>query len=542
MNASSGRLTEIRHASVHPILVVAALLIVEALAASLIFDGGDISAARGSSLLRFIAIAAPWVLRWLIVFVALVATILYVRAEWRPPSVTRSRPSRRYAVAHFAAAAVVVAVTSQLYAAASSGRWSEAIVAAWLTSALATAATAFLVVFPLRAVADLVWPLRGLLLGSAAAALFACAAGHLARILWEPTRYLTFQVVGWLLSLFVSDVVAIPEKFEIGTNRFTVLIAAECSGLEGLGLLVVFGLLWWILFGRSLGLGRSLMLFALAAVTLYVLNAARIVALLLIGHAGAHDIALGGFHSQAGWISFATVAFGLTLVGRRMSDRTDAASASTDTDNPAAPLLMPFLAFIAAGMVASAFSSGFEWLYGLRVGAMLAALWYFRRAYKEIAWRVTWHAPMVGAVVFVLWIGLEWLLRGTVRGTGIPPQFASADAPVQTLWLALRIAGATILVPVVEELAFRGYLLRRFVAADFESVPATRWTAWAVFASSILFGILHGERWVAGTLAGALYAWAATRRGSMGDAVVAHSVTNALLALFVLYFGAWHLW
>jgi membrane protease YdiL (CAAX protease family) len=63
-----------------------------------------------------------------------------------------------------------------------------------------------------------------------------------------------------------------------------------------------------------------------------------------------------------------------------------------------------------------------------------------------------------------------------------------------------------------------------------------------VFASSLLFGALPGERWFAGTLAGALYAWAMIRRGSVGDAVLAHSITNALLAAFVLYFGAWHLW
>ena len=544
MNASSARLTETRYASVQPVLIVAALLIVEVLLASMIFDGGDISAAHGSFLPQAIAFAAPWVLRGLIVFVALVATILYVRAEWRAPVVqTRSRPSLLYASAHIASAAAVLTLSTYLYGQGSSGPWKEAIAAAWITSVLATASSAVLVFLSLRAVADLVWPLRGLLLGSAVAAVFACAAGHLARTLWEPTRYLTFQVVGSLLSLFVNDVVSIPDRFEIGTSRFTVLVAAECSGLEGLGLLMVFGLLWWILFGRTLGLGRSVMLFAIAAVTLYVLNAARIVALLLIGHAGAHAIALGGFHSQAGWISFATVAFGLTLAGRRLSDRRDkVVSSRTETDNPAAPFLMPFLAFIAAGMVSTAFSAGFEWLYGLRVGAVIVALWYFRRAYKTIVWRVTWYAPIVGVVVFVLWIGLEWLLRGSVRGTSIPAQSTAADATVQTLWLVLRIAGATILVPIAEELAFRSYLLRRFVAADFESAPAMRWTVWAVFASSVLFGLLHGERWFAGTVAGAFYAWAVVRRGSIGDAVVAHSVTNALLAIFVLYFSAWHLW
>ena len=49
-------------------------------------------------------------------------------------------------------------------------------------------------------------------------------------------------------------------------------------------------------------------------------------------------------------------------------------------------------------------------------------------------------------------------------------------------------------------------------------------------------------RWLAGTVAGMVYALAVYRRGSLGDAVVAHAVTNALIAATVLCFGAWGLW
>jgi membrane protease YdiL (CAAX protease family) len=47
---------------------------------------------------------------------------------------------------------------------------------------------------------------------------------------------------------------------------------------------------------------------------------------------------------------------------------------------------------------------------------------------------------------------------------------------------------------------------------------------------------------VAGTIAGALFAFAQLRRGSIGDAVVAHAVSNALVAVAVLGFGRWDLW
>jgi CAAX prenyl protease-like protein len=98
-----------------------------------------------------------------------------------------------------------------------------------------------------------------------------------------------------------------------------------------------------------------------------------------------------------------------------------------------------------------------------------------------------------------------------------------------------------VTVPLAEELAFRGYLTRRLIAPDFECVPLGRFT-WASFlVSSALFGALHG-RWLAGTLAGMLYALALYRRRNLADPVLAHALTNALLAVHVLATGAWSLW
>jgi CAAX prenyl protease-like protein len=109
------------------------------------------------------------------------------------------------------------------------------------------------------------------------------------------------------------------------------------------------------------------------------------------------------------------------------------------------------------------------------------------------------------------------------------------------LWIAGRIAGSVITVPIAEELAFRGYLTRRLIAADFESIPPGSF-AWPAFLiSSVLFGALHG-RWVAGTLAGLLFAVVYYRRGRIGEAVIAHAVANALIAVWVLARDEWSLW
>ena len=98
-----------------------------------------------------------------------------------------------------------------------------------------------------------------------------------------------------------------------------------------------------------------------------------------------------------------------------------------------------------------------------------------------------------------------------------------------------------MVVPIAEEWAFRGYLTRRLIAADFESVPPGRFTWVSFLLSSAAFGLLHG-RWLAGMLAGLIYAGLTYRRGRVGDAALAHAVTNGLIAATVLATGDWTMW
>ena len=104
-----------------------------------------------------------------------------------------------------------------------------------------------------------------------------------------------------------------------------------------------------------------------------------------------------------------------------------------------------------------------------------------------------------------------------------------------------RVA-AILTVPIAEELAFRGFLIRRLISGDFDELSPRQYTYVGVLVSSVAFGLLHGDRWLAGTLAGLIYALAYLRRGRIGDAVVAHATTNALLAACVLLGGKWDLW
>jgi CAAX prenyl protease-like protein len=199
------------------------------------------------------------------------------------------------------------------------------------------------------------------------------------------------------------------------------------------------------------------------------------------------------------------------------------------------------MALIATSLATALFSTGFDRWYGLRIAAVCVALYVHRQHLPKPAWPPSLHAPLIGVVVFVLWLVLvpsappehAAKLRADIAALGVPWAYA---------WLALRALGSSVTVPIAEELAFRGFLLRRLVAADFTEVDKSKVTAFALVASSIAFGALHTGAFVAATLAGIAYAFAQAVRGRIGDAIIAHAVTNALIAVDVLCFGAYGLW
>jgi CAAX prenyl protease-like protein len=109
------------------------------------------------------------------------------------------------------------------------------------------------------------------------------------------------------------------------------------------------------------------------------------------------------------------------------------------------------------------------------------------------------------------------------------------------VWIIGRLLGAVLVVPIVEELAFRGFLLRRLIASNFSKVPYDQWHWPAVLISSLAFAAVH-QQLIGGFAAGVLYAYAQKRRGLLSDAIVAHAVSNALIAIQVLFAGHWSLW
>ena len=375
-------------------------------------------------------------------------------------------------------------------------------------------------------------------------------------------QVLTFRSVAAMLRLVLPSVVVDPATFTLGTERFLVFVAPACSGLEGLGLMLAFTVAWLLFFRKENRFPQALALIPCALAAAWALNVARLVVLILIGNAGAPEVAMVGFHSQAGWIAFTIVAYLFAMAagkvrwvrrfppasGRQLAGMEVSAPAGvrtwegTEGESPAtAAYLVPFLAILAASFVSRAASANFEWLYPLRFVAGVWAIWHFRKAYKTIRWQFGWEALAVGTAVFLVWIFPHFRGAQPAAGT-LGTELAQLSPALRWVWISIRITAAVITVPVAEELAFRGFLARRLVSRSFDEVPIGKLTLTSILISSLVFGLMHGQQWVVGVAAGLAFAVLARWKGRLGDAVAAHAVSNLLLAAWVLARGDWGLW
>jgi CAAX prenyl protease-like protein len=167
-------------------------------------------------------------------------------------------------------------------------------------------------------------------------------------------------------------------------------------------------------------------------------------------------------------------------------------------------------------------------------------LWHFRGVYAAWNWRPTWFAWLIGGGVFAIWLFLE-RLQGPGEVTMSFARLEEHGLAWAVTWTIFRVLGSVLTIPIAEELAFRGYLLRRFISNDVANVPAGQFTWFSFIASSVLFGALH-SRWLAGSIAGMLFALALYRHGRLADAVWAHMIANLLIAGYVLVTGDWTMW
>ena len=184
-----------------------------------------------------------------------------------------------------------------------------------------------------------------------------------------------------------------------------------------------------------------------------------------------------------------------------------------------------------------------RWLYAVKISAVMLVLFIFRRHYTELrdarlGFGAAVVAAVTGVVVLVLWVSLnaDWMIIGSPDGFN-----PVTDGRIDWLMVAVRIFGAALVVPVMEELFWRSFMLRWIEAPDFEKVDVARVGAKAIVVSVLLFGFEH-NLWLAGIVAGAAYTVLYIRHRTLWSPILAHAVTNGLLGVWIVYTGSWTYW
>ena len=183
------------------------------------------------------------------------------------------------------------------------------------------------------------------------------------------------------------------------------------------------------------------------------------------------------------------------------------------------------------------------WIYPLQAvlcGLLLAWFW------KAYDWGARWHwvtGSLAGLVVLAIWISPQWIFGAAPRTEGFDPHTFSDSAGLWWATVSLRLLRLVVVVPLLEEIFWRGFLMRYLINEDFKKVPFGSFSWFSFGVVTVMFGLAHaGPDFVPALLAGAIYNVVAIRTRSLACCVIAHAVTNLGLGIYIMQTGQWGFW
>ncbi len=185
----------------------------------------------------------------------------------------------------------------------------------------------------------------------------------------------------------------------------------------------------------------------------------------------------------------------------------------------------------------------------LRLIVLSLVIWFASR--HVLDFRVSrWMGSLaLGVAIFALWILPDTLIPGYRNSilfenalTGHAASSLASGAGADPLVLILRTLRSCALVPVLEELFWRGWLMRWLIDPDFEKLPLGTYARSAFWIVAVLFAAEHGPYWDVGLVAGILFNYWMVRTRSLGDLILSHAVANLSLSAYVIASGKWEYW
>lgn len=352
--------------------------------------------------------------------------------------------------------------------------------------------------------------------------------------LWleTPLQHGTMVLVVELLQLLGQPTVYTP-PVTVGIQNFSVGIGSPCAGLSGIlfssALVSLFLMMSW----QVIDVRRAIVLIPIAAALSWLANSVRIAVLLLIGEYISPQLAVEGFHSYAGWISIVLIS-SLTMYGAVNIQWFHREGVSLQPQSQAlggsdAPYLLPFAVFMLSLLLVGALSNNPDAFYPLRITVVaVSLLWFWRSIPSDLEfpdWREIYALPSMALAILWIWAGpTESMSLADVLPNALDIEMLS--------WMAARVAGTVLVVPIVEELFFRGYLLTKASTLLYNNSWA------AILVTSILFALLHSNIILA-FAAGVLFGYVRIRTGRLVNAIACHALCNACIAAWALGVDNW---
>lgn len=219
------------------------------------------------------------------------------------------------------------------------------------------------------------------------------------------------------------------------------------------------------------------------------------------------------------------------------------------TQHPAYPYVAPFAAFILLLVAAPYWPWDPRLEQYFRVAVLTAVVWFCSRSVLDFRCAAPLQSIALGVAVWLLWIAPDqlipgwrqhWLLSNSL--TGAPTSTIPTEALASPAVLVFRTLRAALLVPVIEELFWRGWLMRWLINPDFTKVPLGAYSLQALLISAVLFASEHGPFWEVGLLTGIIYGLWMVKTKRLGDLFLAHGVTNLCLSVYTIATGQWQYW
>lgn len=232
-----------------------------------------------------------------------------------------------------------------------------------------------------------------------------------------------------------------------------------------------------------------------------------------------------------------------------------APGSTAKTEPPVWPYVVPLAAFLALSTLESYLPTAakgapspvwYPLAYAVKVAVVAGLFWPCRSILRDLSpWPSAAGTALsvgLGLAVTAIWVGLDGHYP-TFKALGERQAFDPATMPpaARAAFLTVRMLGLVVLIPLVEELFYRSFVMRYVVDPDYRKVPIGRVTPLGLGVTTAVFGLSHPE-WLPAVLTGLAWGWLVARTKSVSACVLSHATANLALGIYVLYTHDWKWW